>query len=117
MRMILICSVAPLAIALASSAFAQEPTKIQSPKINGQDVDHCADINSLNDCSPAGQAKAAINVCSAYGFRDQVDSHWRESSGTASHFIAEYDMHAGEVGGRWVLSPTTGVFDWVECKK
>jgi hypothetical protein len=108
---------ASLAIALASSAFAQEPTKIQNPKIQDKEVDHCAVINASADCSPTGQAKAAMRICSEHGYTDQVDSHWHEASGTARRFIVEYDMHAGEVGGRWDLSPTTGVFDWVECKK
>jgi hypothetical protein len=33
------------------------------------------------------------------------------------HYITEYDMHAGEVGGRWVKQPTSGTFDWIACKK
>jgi hypothetical protein len=35
----------------------------------------------------------------------------------ATHYISQYDMHAGEVAGRWESRPSDGVFDWVLCKK
>ncbi len=33
------------------------------------------------------------------------------------HYVTEYDMHAGEVGGHWTVQQTTGTFDWIACTK
>jgi hypothetical protein len=100
-------------ITLAQNA----PQRLDNPKVNGQPIDHCADIDGSNDCSARGEAKASQKACVANGFTDQAGSHWRPASGTAMHYITEYDMHAGEVGGRWVAQPTNGTFDWIVCKK
>jgi len=114
-----IAVVAWLAFSAASSvAFAQSaPAKLDEPKVNGKAVDHCADMDGENDCSPRGEAKAALHVCLESGYKDQAGSHWRAASGTAEHFVTEYDMHAGEVGGRWMVKPTDGTFDWIACNK
>ena len=99
-------------------AFAQSsPARIENPKVQGDNVDRCADIDGANNCSARGQLKAATQICIAYGYADQVDSHWHAASGTATHYISQYDMHAGEVAGRWESRPSDGVFDWVLCKK
>jgi len=100
------------------AAFAQSGhERIENPKVQGENVDRCADIDGTNDCSARGQSKAATEICIAYGYADQVDSHWHASSGVATHYISQYDMHAGEVTGRWESRPSDGVFDWVVCKK
>ena len=105
-------------LSISEVAFAQSsPVRIESPKVQGENVDHCADIEASNDCTSHGQAKAASQTCISYGYTDQVDSHWHASSGVAAHYIAQYDMHAGEVTGRWESRPSNGVFDWVACKK
>ena len=107
-----------LAIWFIGVAFAQSsPERIENPKVQGENVNHCADIDGANDCSARGQSKAATEICIAYGHADQVDSHWQASSGAATHYISQYDMHAGEVKGRWESRPSDGVFDWVVCKK
>jgi hypothetical protein len=106
-------SIGAIAIAFAQSS----PLRIENPKVQGENVDRCADIDALNDCSSNGQAKAASQICVAYGYADQVESHWRASSGVAEHYVSQYDMHAGEVTGRWESRPSDGVFDWVVCKK
>ena len=106
-----------LAIWFIGVAFAQSPERIENPKVQGENVDHCADIDGTNDCSARGQSKAATEICIAYGYADQVDSHWHASSGAAKHYVSQYDMHAGEVKGRLESRPSDGVFDWVVCKK
>jgi len=101
-----------------NGALAQNtPTRLDNPTVKGRPIDHCADIDATTDCSARGEAKAALKACIENGFSDQVGSHWRAAAGTAMHFITEYDMHAGEVGGRWVEQPTNGTFDWIVCKK
>ncbi len=113
-----ICAAAWLAAAGPAAALAAGGgTRIADPEVNGKPVDHCADIEATLDCSARGEAKAALNACIANGYRERVAEHWRPASGTAMHFIAEYDMHAGEVGGRWEEQPTKGTFDWIACKK
>jgi hypothetical protein len=107
-----------LVLAAATTALAQNaPQRIDDPRVNGQPIDHCADVEGGNDCSVRGQAKAASKACVANSFADQTGFHWQAASGTAMHYITEYDMHAGEVGGRWVQQPTSGTFVWIECKK
>ena len=107
-----------LALSAGTAALAQgTSTRLDNPTVNGQPIDHCADINAENECSAAGQAKAALRACIAHGFSDQAGFHWRPASGMAVHYVTEYDMHAGEVGGRWVTQPTSGTFDWIACKK
>lgn len=114
---LLVCAAACVAIA-ASGAFAQDPsTKLPDPKVKGQLVDHCADIDGSADCTARGEAKAAQKACIENGFADQAGLHTHAGSGTAMHYITEYDMHAGEVGGRWVEKPTDATFDWIACKK
>ena len=105
------------AAAMNVAAAETAPATISDPKVNGQPVDRCADIDAQNDCSARGEAKAAAHVCMENGYKDQTGSHWRAASGTAEHFVTEYDMHQGEVGGRWVAAPTQGVFDRVVCQK
>jgi hypothetical protein len=107
-----------VALVAGHSTLAQNASvRLDDPKVKGQPVDHCADIDGKTDCSAGGEAKAAMKACVENGFNDQAGSHWRTSSGTAMHYITEYDMHAGEVGGRWVEQPTNGTFDWITCKK
>jgi hypothetical protein len=113
-----VCLTTWFSISAIAIAFAQgSAVRIENPKVQGENVDHCSDIETSNDCSSRGQAKAASQTCIAYGYTDQVDSHWHASSGPAEHYISQYDMHAGEVAGRWESRPSTGVFDWVACKK
>jgi hypothetical protein len=115
---LLVVMAAWVALAAANGAIAQNAaTRLNDPKVKGQPIDHCADINAANDCSQSGQAKAALKACIENGFREQSGWHWRPGSGTAMHYVTEYDMHAGEVGGRWVEQPTTGTFDWIDCNK
>ena len=115
---VLICLAIWFSIGAIAVAFAQSnPARIENPKVQGDNVDRCADIDGANDCSARGQSKAATQICIAYGYADQVDSHWHPSSGVATHYISQYDMHAGEVAGRWQSRPSDGVFDWVVCKK
>ena len=105
-------------IGATAVAFAQSsPARIENPKVQGENVDRCADIDGANDCSARGQSKAAAQICIAYGYADQLDSHWHASAGVATHYISQYDMHAGEVAGRWQSRPSDGVFDWVVCRK
>ena len=106
-----------MAAACGSAGAGTAPTRLDDPKVMGKPVDHCADIDAVNDCSARGQAKAAQKACIANGFGDQGGFHWRPASGTAMHWITEYDMHAGEVGGRWVAQSTGGTFDWIACTK
>ena len=106
-------SIGAIAVAFAQSG----PARIENPKVQGENVDRCADIDGANDCSARGQSKAATEICIANGYADQVDSHWQASSGVAIHFVSQYDMHAGEVAGRWEARPSNAVFDWVVCKK
>ena len=114
----LICLAIWFSIGAITVAFAEgSPARIENPKVQGENVDRCADIDGSNDCSARGQSKAAIQICIAQGYADQVDSHWHPSSGVATHYISQYDMHAGEVAGRWESRPSDGVFDWVLCKK
>ena len=114
----LICMAIGFSIGAITVAFAQSsPARIENPKVQEKNVDRCADIDGSNDCSARGQSKAATQICIAYGYADQVDSHWRASSDVATHYISQYDMHAGEVPGRWEARPSDGVFDWVVCKK
>ena len=54
------------AIAVASAQ--SSPERIENPKVKGENIDHCADIDGVNDCSALGQSKAAIKVCIAYGY-------------------------------------------------
>ena len=105
-----------MAMAAAHAARAED-ARLEEPKVQGQPVDHCADVNAENDCSDAAAARAAAKVCAENGYAEQTGSHWRPASGTAMHYVVEYDMHAGEVGGRWMAKPTTGTFDWIACKK
>jgi hypothetical protein len=115
---LLVCATAWVALAAAGSAFAQDAgTKLADPKVKGQPVDHCADIDGSADCTARGEAKAAQKTCIENGFADQAGLHTRSASGSAMHYITEYDMHAGEVGGRWVEKPTDATFDWIACKK
>jgi hypothetical protein len=115
---LLIAAAACLTMAATSGAFAQgTPARLDDPKVNGRAVDRCADVNAENDCSSRGESQAALHACMENGYKEQAGAHWRAASGTALHFITEYDMHAGEVSGRWVEKPTSGVFDWVECRK
>ena len=93
------------------------PARIENPKVQGGNVDRCADIDGTNDCSARGQSKAATQICITYGYADQVDSHWYASPGVATHYISQYDMHAGEVKGRLESRPSDGVFDRVVYKK
>lgn len=112
-----ICLMVWFSIGAIAVAFAQtSPARIENPKVQGENVDRCADIDGTNDCSAHGQAKAASEICIAYGHADQVDSHWHPAQGMAKHYIAQYDMHAGEVTGRWESQPSNGVIDWVVCK-
>lgn len=114
----LLAAAAITALAAAQAASAQNaPSRLYAPKVKGLPVDHCAEINAENNCSAAGQAKAALEACAQNGFTAQAGWHWSNTSGTAMHYVTEYDMHAGEVGGRWVLQPTTGTFDWIACTK
>ena len=114
---LLVCAAACVAIT-AGGAFAQDAgTKLAEPKVKGQPVDHCADIDASTDCTARGETKAAQKACIENGFAEQAGSHTRSASGTAMHYITEYDMHAGEVGGRWVQKPTDATFDWIACKK
>jgi hypothetical protein len=107
-----------MVLATVNGALAQNAMpRLENPKVNGQPVDHCADIEGAADCTARGEAKAALKASVANGFNDQAGSHWRAASGSAMHYITEYDMHAGEVGGRWVEQPTNGTFDWIACKK
>jgi hypothetical protein len=105
------------AIAVSTAALAQEATKIADPKVNSHPVDQCADINANLDCTAQGAAKAALNACIANGYTQQAGWHTRPASGQAMHFITEYDMHAGEVGGHWEEKPSNGTFDWILCRK
>jgi uncharacterized membrane protein len=114
----LICLAIWFSIGAITVAFAESsPARIENPKVQGENVDRCADIDGSNDCAARGQSKAATEICIAHGYVDQVDSHWHPSSGVATHYISQYDMHAGEVAGRWESRPSDGVFDWVLCKK
>lgn len=114
-----ICATAWLVLAGTALACAADSGghRIADPRVNGKPVDHCADIEAAPDCTARGEAKAALNACIANGYRKEVADHWRPASGTAMHFVTEYDMHAGEVGGRWVEQPTKGTFDWIACEK
>jgi len=51
-----------LAIWFIGVAFAQSPERIKNPKVQGENVDHCADIDGTNDCSARGQSKAATEI-------------------------------------------------------
>ena len=114
----LICLTAWFSVGAIAVAFAQSsPARIENPKVQGKTVDRCADIEGKNDCSASGQSKAATQICIANGYTEQVDSHWQPSSAVATHYVSQYDMHAGEVPGRWEPRPSDGVFDWVVCKK
>ena len=114
----LICLAMWFSIGATAVAFAQSsPARIENPKVQGENVDRCADIDGANDCSTRGQSKAAAQICIAYGYADQLDSNWHASPGVAAHYISQYDMHAGEVAGRWQSRPSDGVFDWVVCRK
>jgi hypothetical protein len=104
-------------LASLGTSFGQAPAKIADPKVRTQPVDHCADIDASADCTAKGEAKAALNACIANGYAEATGWHTRPASGTAMHFVTEYDMHAGEVGGRWESRPSTGIFDWISCKK
>jgi hypothetical protein len=115
MRLLLISTA--LCLLLAGTASAQGGTKIANPQVNGLPVDHCADIDASPDCTAKGEAKAALNACIANGYAAATGWHVRAASGKAAHFITEYDMHAGEVGGRWEPKPASGTFDWIACKK
>jgi hypothetical protein len=117
MRMLYTAAIAAGLSAGVGAAAQTMPKRLENPKINTQPVDHCADINSEDDCTVRGQARAAQKACIANGFADAVGFHWRSASGTAMHYVTEYDMHAGEVGGHWVSQPTTGTFDWIACRK
>ena len=115
---LLLAVVAWMALAVGTDVLAQNaPARLDDPKVKGQPTDHCADIDGKTDCSARGEAKAALKSCNENGFSDQVGSHWRTASGTAMHYITEYDMHAGEVGGRWAEQPTDGTFNWIACKE
>jgi hypothetical protein len=114
MRLLVLIAGAAL---LAAHGARADDARLQEPTVQGQPVDHCAEINAENDCSENGAAKAATRICTDNGYTEQTGSHWRPASGTAMHYIVEYDMHAGEVGGRWMAKPTTGTFDWITCKK
>ena len=114
----LICLAIGFLIGAITVASAQSsPERIENPKVKGEDVDHCADIDGVNNCSALGQSKAATKVCIAYGYAIHVDSHWHASSGVATHYVSQYDMHAGEVAGRWEARHSDGVFDWIVCRK
>ena len=113
---LLLAFIAGAALAAAHGARADD-ARLEGPTVQGQPVDHCADIDAVNDCSERGAAKAALNACVANGYAAQTGLHWGAATGTAMHYVTEYDMHAGEVGGRWVARPTTGTFDWIACKK
>jgi len=114
----LICLAIWFSSAAIAVTFAQSsPARIEDPKVQGGNVDRCADIDGTNDCSARGKSKAATEICIAYGYADQVDSHWYASPGVATHYISQYDMHAGEVKGRWESRPSDGVFDRVVYKK
>lgn len=107
-----------VSVGAIAAAFAEgSPARIENPKVQGEAVDRCADIDGKNDCSASGQSKAATQLCIANGYTVQVDSHWQPSSAMARHYISQYDMHAGEVPGRWEPRSSDGVFDWVVCKK
>lgn len=115
---LLIAAATWVVLAALNGALAQNATsRLDDPKVNGQPIDHCADIDGTADCTARGETKAALKACVANGFNDQAGSHWRVASGTAMHYITEYDMHAGEVGGRWAQQSTNGTFDWIACKK
>lgn len=117
MRVILIAT-AYMVLAAATPALAQSTVqRLTDPTVKGQPIDHCADIDGEDDCAVGGQQRAALKACAANGFTDQAGFHWRPATGTAMHYITEYDMHAGEIGGRWALQPTAGTFDWIDCKK
>jgi len=103
-------------LAWCGAAVAQG-TKIPDPKVNALPVDQCADIDAAPDCTAKGEAKAALNACIANGYAEAAGWHTHPFAGKASHFVTEYDMHAGEVGGRWEARPASGVFDWIACKK
>lgn len=109
--------VAVSAFAWCGVARAQQGTKITEPKVSGLPVDHCADIDAAPDCTAKGEAKAALNACIANGYAEATGWHTHPFAGKASHFITEYDMHAGEVGGRWEARSSTATFDWIACKK
>jgi hypothetical protein len=114
----LLAAAAWVALAAMNGALAQTAaSRLNDPKVKGQPIDHCADIDGTADCTARGEAKAALKACIENGFSDQAASHWRAASGTAMHYVTEYDMHAGEVGGRWVEQPTNGTLDWIACKK
>lgn len=101
-----------------TTALAQSTAqRLENPTVQGQPIDHCADIDGEDDCAATGQQRAALKACVASGFTNQVGFHWRPATGTAMHYITEYDMHAGEIGGRWARQATAGTFDWIECKK
>lgn len=105
-------------VAGGHSALGQNTsTRLADPKVQGQPIDHCADIDGEDDCAATGQQRAALKACLANGFTALAGFHWRPATGTAMHYITEYDMHAGEIGGRWARQPTVGTFDWIECKK
>jgi hypothetical protein len=116
MRLV-VCAAACLVLAAGGALAQNAGTRIADPKVKGLPVDHCADIDGSSDCTARGEAKAAMKACVENGFAEQTGWHTHPASGTAMHYITEYDMHAGEVGGRWEEKPTTGTFDWIACKK
>ena len=77
----LICLAIWFSIGAIAVAFAQSsPSRIENPKVQGENIDRCADIDGTNDCSARGQSKAATEICIEYGYADQVDSHWHRHS-------------------------------------
>src|SRR5271166_3263934 len=104
-----------VALACGNGALGQTATRLDGPMVKGRPIDHCADVSGANDCSAAGEAKAAQKACIENDFSDQAGAHSRPASGTAMHYVTEYDMHAGEAGGHWEEQPTSGTFDWIVC--
>jgi poly-beta-hydroxyalkanoate depolymerase len=81
------------------AAFAQSGhERIENPKVQGENVDRCADIDGTNDCSARGQSKAATEICIAHGYADEMDSHWHPSSG-CGHTLRFTIRHARWRGG------------------
>ena len=106
------------ALAAAHGAIARDAVaRPDNPEVKGPPVDHCADIDAENNCSAAGEAKAASKACVAVGLHDQTAWRWRSASRPAMHYVREQDIHAGDVGGRRVAQPTTGPLDPIDCRK